>query len=271
MEHEQTPSELRKEQEAGPEPDAPARPGTVAALGARRRGRRTALLTAGAAALGILAGTVTGYAVQYGRPPTPLPPLAQQKIDQPKPQAPNESTSARALNAHRWHKTDDDLTKLLLEAPGGVQVLDSGTESADEFAADYYVKPNAGLEHQIRYDLRRIAMIRWSQDDRNHVTVRLLQYRDRAGADWYQHAHDYLSEKRFAGNPGKDLAGVPADFGHVWVDSEAKQEPGYHPTRSARVLARRGDIVMELDYANTRGVIDENDVVELARRQWERL
>ncbi len=187
------------------------------------------------------------------------------------PQAPNESTSVRALNANRWHKTDDDLAKLLLEAPGGAKVVDSGSESPDEFAANYYEKPNGGLTAQLQHDVRRTAMIRWSLDDRDFVTIRLLQYRDRSGADWYQHAHRYLSEERYAGNDGKDLPGVPADHGHLWVDSAPKEKPGYLPVREARVVARRGDIVMEISYYDNRGVIDENEVVDLAKRQWERL
>ncbi|KOY56261.1 hypothetical protein ADK59_20050 [Streptomyces sp. XY332] len=250
-------------------PEQPAGEETAAR---RPRGRsRTVLLIAGAAVLGVLAGTVTGYAIQYDREPTPLPPLAQQKIDQPKPQAPNESTSARSLNASRWHKTDDDLAKLLIEAPAGAEVRSSGTVSPDEFSADYYEKPGSGLGGQLRHDVRRIAELRWAQDDRNFVTVRLLQYRERSGADWYQHAHDYLAEERYTGNSGKDLPGVPADFGHLWVDSAPREKPGYLPVKAARVLARRGDIVMEVSYMNNRGVLDEKDIVEIAKRQLERL
>ncbi|QEV46794.1 hypothetical protein CP980_18340 [Streptomyces vinaceus] len=237
----------------------------------RRGGRRTVLLIAGAVALGVLAGTVTGYAIQYDREPTPLPPLAQQEIAQPKPQAPNESTSTRSINANRWHKTDDDLAKMLIEAPSGAKVAASGYESPDEFSARYYEHPNQGLGFQLRNGIRRIAARRWFENDTNYVSVELFQFADRSGAIAYQDDNGYLGTEEYAGNPGKDLAGVPAAYGHVWIDSRTHEKPGYYPTRSARVVARRGDIVMEIEYTNNRGTIDENTVVELAKRQWERL
>ncbi|KPI04820.1 hypothetical protein OV450_4188 [Actinobacteria bacterium OV450] len=254
-------------------PEQPEGEGTGDGTGARRpRGRRrTVILIAAAAVLGVLAGTVTGYAIQYDREPTPLPPLAQQKIGQPKPQAPNESTSTRTINAGRWHPTDDDLAKLLIEAPSGAQVRYSGSRSPDEFSAEYYKQPGHGLASQIDHGVRRIAELEWAQDDRNFVTIRLFQYRDRSGADWYQHDHSYLDTKEYMGNPGKDLPGVPAGFGHLWVASEQRQEPGYLPMKWARVVARRGGIVMEIEYMNNRGVVDENDVADIAKRQWERL
>ncbi|MFF3652241.1 hypothetical protein ACFYXV_26805 [Streptomyces sp. NPDC002181] len=270
MEHAQTSSERPAGEETGTAAETGT--GTAAETAVRpRAGRRTVLLIAGAAVLGVLAGTVTGYAIQYHREPTPLPPLAQQKIDQPKPQAPNESTSSRSINANRWYKTDDDLVKTLIEAPSGVEVRNRGTESPDEFSADFYKEPGSGLDSQLRNDIRRIARLEWAQDDRNFVEVRLFQYKDRSGADSYQHAHRYMSEKDHAGNAGKDLPGVPAEYGHLWVDSAQRETEGYLPTKSARVVARRGDIVMDIKYMNNRGVIDEKDIVEIAKRQWERL
>ncbi|MEV6681751.1 hypothetical protein AB0N09_33500 [Streptomyces erythrochromogenes] len=269
MEHEQTIPEQRKEGESAPEPDTSATAATPAPR--RRRAGRTTLLIAGAAVLGVLAGTVTGYAVQYHREPTPLPPLAQQKMDGPKPAAMNDATSRRSINATRWHKADEDLAKKLLDLPGGAQDSFSGPVSTDAFSADYFLEPSEAVGSLIR-DAKRLATARWSENDRNFIEINLLQFRDREGADgFYTEIVRYMPEKDHAGNTGKDLPGAPADFGHMWIDSKAHEKPGYHPLRQARAVVRRGDIVMSIEYTNNRGEVDEKALVELAKRQMERL
>lgn len=266
MEHEQTIPEQQKEGESAPETitsDTPV---------PRRRARRTTLLIAGAAVLGALAGTVTGYAVQYHREPTPLRPLAQQKMDGPKPAAMNEATSRRSTNANRWHKADEDLAKKLVDVPGGAQDSFSGAVSADAFAASWYLQPSEAVGGLIRDGIKSVATASWAENDRNFVEVHLLQYRDRSGAEGFQaEMVGYMPEKDYAGNTGKDFPGVPADFGHLWIDSKAHEEPGYHPVRQARALIRRGDIVMVVEYTNNRGEVDEKALVEIAKRQMERL
>ncbi|MDX2396189.1 MULTISPECIES: hypothetical protein [unclassified Streptomyces] len=238
----------------------------------RRRGRAT-LLIAAALVLGTLAGTVTGYAIQYHREPTPLPPLAQRKLDAPKPLAADGATTLKSINANRWHKSDDDLTKLLLEPPAGAKVLESPAyESLDFFAADYE-NPEGALRDFVTAGLRRVALTSWSTDDRYYVDVRLIQFRELAGADEHQKNHDtYMSGPKYAGNPGVSIPGVPDDLGHVWVDSKAQQKPGYEPHRGSRAVVRRGDVVLEIFYSDNRGgKIAESDVIDLAKRQLERL
>ncbi|MEU9301850.1 hypothetical protein [Streptomyces sp. NPDC048269] len=254
MEHEQTTPEQQKGTESGP-----------------RRPRRTPLLIAGAATLGIIAGTVTGYTIQYHRAPTPLPPLAQQSVDVPKPLPADGSTTPRTVNANRWHKTDDDLARLLVEAPAGVEVSYSGVEPVDEYAADYFADPGSGLRGLLSKHVRRIATLRWKDGGHNVVTVRLKQFHERSGAEDDQAGYSFMSQPKFAGNPGKDFPGVPAAYGHLWVDSKAHQTPGYQPVQSGRAVARRGDIVMDVKIQNNRGDLDENALVDLAKRQWERL
>lgn len=236
----------------------------------RRRGRTTALIAA-ALVLGALAGTVTGYAIQYGRKPTPLPPLAQQQMATPKAQAPNDATTIKSVNANRWHKTDDDLTKLLIDAPAGAKGDGKGYDSLDSYATGFDA-PGGAFRNLVEHDLRRVATTSWDQGD-IHVEVHLLQFRDFAGADGYRGGQSgYLYKDAYAGNGGADIPGVPTDSGHLWVYAKNHEKPGYYPVRQARAVARRGDIVMHVFYYDTRGrEIAESDVAELAKRQWERL
>ncbi|MFE3556605.1 hypothetical protein ACFXKW_17320 [Streptomyces sp. NPDC059193] len=267
MEHEHTIPEQRKEGElAAPDPAAEPAP----ALAPRRRRGRTTLLIAGAAVLGVLAGTITGYAVQYHRAPTPLPPLAQQRVAMPKPVAPNDATSHRSINANRWDKADEDLAKKLVEAPGGAKNGYSGYESPDEFAADYYERPTLGFL-SLAGGVRRIATAGWQQGEDDYVEVRLLQFHDRSDAERHQQGQSgYQSDERHAGNDGFALPGVPDEHGRAWV-SDVKSKPGYHPVRVARAIIRRGDIVMDVEITNTRGEVSEREITDLAKRQLERL
>ncbi|MFJ3882309.1 hypothetical protein ACIPW5_33300 [Streptomyces sp. NPDC090077] len=247
-------------------PADPAIPDVPVPTRAPRRRGRTALLIAAALALGAAAGTVTGYAVQYHRPPTALPPLAQQKLDTPKALAPDDATTAKSVNANRWHKTDGSLAELLLPAPDGAMIMGSGYEALDVFAADYFEEPGAALAELADDRFRRVASTVWAD---GHVVVeaRLLQFRERAGAETYQqNQFSYMPEPNFAGNRGVAIPGMAPDLGHVWVHSKA--DGG---VLGARALARRGDIVVDINYYDDRGKIAESDVIDLAKRQLERL
>lgn len=221
--------------------------------------------------LGVVTGTVTGYAVQYGRPPTPLPPLARQDLATPAPLAANDATTDRTINANRWDKADEDLAKKLLDAPAGAKDAESGYESPDEFAAHYYESPERGFTSLVDDKVRRIATASWKEGEDTYVDVRLLQFRDRDGADgWRKGQSTYMRQDDFAGNDGYALAGVPTDFGRAWL-GKTKQKPGYLPIRTGRVLVRRGDIVMDVGIVNERGDLSEGEIDDLAKKQLERL
>lgn len=254
MEDEQTSAEQRPEGETAP----------------RRRRGRTTLLIAAAAVLGVLAGTVTGYAVQYHRAPTPLPPLAQQGLVAPKPIAPDDNTTHRTINANRWHKSDDDLSKLLLEAPAGAKSIGAPRYlGLDEYAA-LYDRPDRAFAALRDDGFRRVVSTTWEQGDR-YTEIQLTQFKKRGGAAADMGGSRY-SISDDAGNPGSEIAGLPPSDAHVWVFSELTQEDGYEPIREARALVRRGDIVAEVFWVESRGAaISENDVIDLAKRQLERL
>ncbi|MBT2539382.1 hypothetical protein J7E99_01325 [Streptomyces sp. ISL-44] len=267
LEHEHTIPEQRKEGElAAPDPVADPAP----ALARRRRRGRTTLLIAGAAVLGVLAGTITGYTVQYHRAPTPLQPLAQQNVAVQPPVAANEATTRRSVNANRWDKAEEDLAKKLLEAPSGAKDGYSGYESLDTFAADYYESPDRGFD-SIAQDVRRIATAGWRQGEHDFIEIRLLQFQDQHSAQKYQDGQSsYQDEEKRAGNDGFALPGVPDGYGRAWL-YKPKTKAGYHPLRQARAILRRGDIVMDVEITNNRGDVSQGEITDLAKRQMERL
>ncbi|MDJ0384085.1 hypothetical protein [Streptomyces sp. G-G2] len=280
MEHAQTIPELRKEGENAPDPDsseflaANAPDATLSDPGPRRRRRgRTTLLIAAAAVLGVIAGAATGYGVQYHRPPSPLAPLAQQELATPKPVTADDSTTYRSVNANRWDTTDDDLTKLLLEAPKGAKEVSRQYESVGEWAASWFDDPGRGFSAVNDDGVRRVAVGHWYAGDRTTVTITLLQFRDRPGAESFARGQSgYMPDpKEGAGNQGVPLADGLKGTGRAWVYSQPHQKDGYMPLYEARSIARVGDIVMYLEYLDNTGSISEKDIADLAKRQVEQL
>ncbi|MFI8099536.1 hypothetical protein [Streptomyces sp. NPDC086023] len=258
-------NELPAEPESVPEavPAAAVRP--------RRRGRTT-LLIAAAAVLGALAGTVTGYAVQYDREPTPLPPLAQRLA--PSKTAPGVPgrTNARTLNVHRWVKSDGDLRELLVKKPKGAK--DFGAGKADwvplvTYAADFDW-PDRAFRHFANEDLRRVARVEWQERGEVFVVVELTQFNDTtqlAAADFAEQQQGY--EEKDAGNDGKPLPG--SGNGRVFVHDQPFRKAGYEPVYQGQAIARRGDVVMRVYYRNNTRPVSEKALMDLAKRQWERL
>ncbi|MGW3246926.1 hypothetical protein [Streptomyces sp. NPDC001070] len=241
----------------------------------RRRGRTT-LLIAAAAVLGVLAGAGAGYKIQYDRPETPLPPLAQPKLVQPKGAAP----AAKPLTAAEdtLVRSEGDLRKLLLKKPKGAKDLDGsyGNEhwlSLYEYA-DSYTEPDSMFTDLNTNDFRRAAISIWRTGGYATTTtteVHLVQFRDEANtytAEMLDGQQGYMHEKKFAGNKG---TAIPGTFdGRAWVYSKPYTKPGYLPLYTARALARKGTVMMDI-WVHSDRPIKKSTVVSLAERQWERL
>ncbi|MGW7055537.1 hypothetical protein [Streptomyces sp. NPDC054887] len=222
----------------------------------------------------MVAGVITGYAVQYDRDPTPLPPLSQPDLRDPKAIAAGPHGSPQSLHAHRRAKTDGDLRRLLVKKPAGAR---SGTPTPEgwkglvEFAQEYR-EPDRMFRYMAEGDFRRIATTSWSERGEVFVTVNLIQFRDDHATyaeDWVLDQQSYLPRATYAGNDGKPIPG--SGNGRVYVYDEPHREPGYEPVYQSRVLARRGDVVMDIWYSNNTRRISEKAVMSIAKQQLGRL
>ncbi|MFI5556707.1 hypothetical protein [Streptomyces sp. NPDC051738] len=225
------------------------------------------MLIAGAAVLGLVAGTCAGYLVQADREPTKLPSLSQPKLTQAKGAAPEPLSAAR----DRRVKTDGDLRKLLLKKPRGAKTADwlSGDDGWMDLAAyaSTFERPKGAFEELITREFRRAAVAGW-KDDHVAVEIRLIQYRQEevaAAAEATSSGH-YWSD--FEDNDSWAVPGTEGGMAYVYSDPET--EPGYLPVYSAEALAWRGDIAMEIFVSDTKP-ISKKTIVGLAERQMERL
>ncbi|MEU6527607.1 hypothetical protein ABZ869_00265 [Streptomyces sp. NPDC046928] len=255
--------------EPGPEaatPEAAEPEAAAAPVRARRRGRTT-LLIAGAAVLGLVAGTCTGYLVQADREPTKLPPLSQPKLKQSKGEAPEPLSAAR----DRRVRTDGDLRKLLLEKPRGAKTAD--WSSADDgwmdlaSYAETFSDPKDIFPELVGNEFRRAAVAAWEQGDTT-VEIRLVQFRQEesmAAAEQARGAHYWADEDD---NHSWPIPGTEDGMAYAYTKPQA--EPGYVPMYEAKAFAWRGDIEMEIFVSSTRS-IGKKTLLGLAKRQMERL
>ncbi|MFF4566633.1 hypothetical protein [Streptomyces sp. NPDC001435] len=234
----------------------------------RRRGR-TALLIAGAAALGLVAGTCAGYLVQADREPTKLPPLSQPALAQAKGKGPEP------LSAAQDHKvvTDGDLRKLLLKRPGNARkalytVGNDGWMSLADYA-DTFKKPQNAFGNLIGEEFRRAAVTNWREGSTYNVEIRLVQYRQEEKLAAHDAADDayYWAEQQ----DGSDSWPIPGTGdGMAYVHHKPDRAAGYVDVYEAEAHAWRGDIAMEVWVFDTKP-IPKKKIMDLAKRQLERL
>lgn len=241
-------------------PDAPTTPG--------RRGR-TALLIAGAALLGVVTGTCTGYLIQADRSPTALPPLSQPKLSQATGKAPEPPSAAQ----DRQVKTDGDLRKLLLKKPGGAKTAawlagGDGWMDLTEYAEDFE-KPGTMFGNLVRDEFRRAAVTGWETDGRQTVEIRLVQFRQQESPEAADSSDNsqYWADRKSA----TDSWSVPGTgSGMAYVHNRPDTKAGYVPLYSAEAHAYRGDIAMEVWIYDTKPITKAR-IMDLAERQMERL
>lgn len=223
--------------------------------------------------LGVLAGAVTGYAVQYQREPTPLPPLARADLRTPTPIPADGKTTARSLSVNRWDKTDGDLRDLLVNKPKGARTeKEAGWLDLPDYAAGFE-RPGDVFEIMVDSDFRRAASVAWSEGDGDaiYVTVTLVQFRDDKNLEAAEFAgrrqQEYLGADR-AGSKGSAVPG--STNGRTWLFNEPDSRPDSAPYQ-ARAVAFRGDILMEIRYDDNAGPVSKMAFEALAKRQLELL
>nr|WP_239149523.1 hypothetical protein [Streptomyces sp. SID12501] len=241
--------------EAPQEPPTPPR--------ARRRGRTT-LLIAGAAVLGLLAGTCAGYLVQADREPTKLPSLSQPALAQAKGEGPEPLSAAQ----DRRVKTDGDLRKLLIKRPKGAKDWefppgeDGWLDAADY--ADWVEDSKTFFGDLVTDEFRRTATTTWRVGSAHSVEIRLVQYRQ----EEYLAAAEAAADWNVEGTRSWPIPGT--GDGMVFVTTKPETEAGYQPMYRAQAHAWRGDIAMEVWLYDTRP-ISKAKIMDLAKRQMERL
>lgn len=259
---------LEVPEEVADAPVAPVAPvDSQAAPRPRRRGR-TALLIAGAAVLGLVAGTCAGYLVQADREPTRLPPLSQPTVPQAKGKGPEPLSAAQ----DRRVRTDGDLRKLLLKKPRGTKEADwlAGSDGWMDLAAyaDMYKSPDEAFDDLVGEEFRRAAVTGWKSGTTT-LEIRLIQFRQEeapAAADAAE-SGQYWADAEDA----TDSWTIPGTgSGTAYVHTEPETEAGYLPLYSAEAHAWRGDVAMEIWIYDTKS-ISKKKIMDLAKRQMERL
>jgi hypothetical protein len=251
--------------ESSAAPESPAAPDT--AVAPKRRRGRTGRLLAGAAVLGLVAGTCTGYLVQADREPTKLPSLSQPTLEQSRGKSPEPLSAA----LDRKVKFNGDLRKLLLKKPAGARTAtlgrsNDGWMSLDDYA-DEFTSEGEAFRNLVATEFRRAATVEWREGDR-HIEIRLVQYRQeetRAAAESADDAYYWAEDE---GNT-KSWPIPGTGDGTAYVHNRPVSTFGLN-IYSAEAHAWRGDVAMEI-WIYDRKPIPSARVRDLAKQQMERL
>jgi hypothetical protein len=243
----------------------------------RRRGRTT-LLIALAAVLGVVGGTATGYAVQAGRPPTPLAALSQPSLAYPAKSLPKgENPDPLSAQEDSEVKTDGDLRKLLVAKPSGAREAemawdDGGWGRLDSYS-DQWESPDTMLEFLSKSGFRRVASESWGGQGNRQTVVDLVQFNPditMGALDFLNDQNGYMSfpvSQNGAANAGDQIKGSTNGWYYLYP---VARKAGYLPLYEARALAQRGDVAFDIRIIDSKP-ISKKVIGSLAERQLERL
>ncbi|MGY0466600.1 hypothetical protein ACW14Y_41035 [Kitasatospora sp. cg17-2] len=225
-----------------------------------RRPRPVLLLVCGLV-LGTVAGSGVGYAIQSGRPPTPLP-----RLQVALPTYPSEvvDPTAAAAAAPSPLAIEGDLRKLLVTAPSGSKPWDDQPETPSWITVGELADRSKGAADIFRalnqQGFRRAAAVAWRQGGLD-IQVTLTQFKaDFASkadnARWNKGEYEPFAPEA---NGGFRIENTPA----YWAETTDQYYLGL-------AVAQRGTVLMEVRVFGTKPV-DAEVVKNLARQQWERL
>lgn len=171
---------------------------------------------------------------------------------------------------------DGDLRKLLVKRPKGAKDWalpygEDGWVSLYDYA-DTFKDPVWVFGDLLNGDFRRLAAASWKTGSGPSTTtteIRLVQFRDEYMAvapRKLEDQQDYMPDKEYAGDLGSAIPGT--SDGRVWVYTHEKA--GYLPVHTARALARKGNVMIDIWMYSGRP-IRESTIKALAERQWERM
>ncbi|MDH6577451.1 hypothetical protein [Kitasatospora sp. MAP5-34] len=252
-----------------PEPSEPSEPSESAepsepAEPAAARRPRTARLLVAALLLGPLVGGGVGYAIQAGRPRTPLPAL---RVGAPQYVATVVDGKGAVDAGPKPLNIDGDLRKLLISKPADADDMtdglgaDSGWASVGDVALTY-TDADVRFREMLFTGFRRDAIASWKKNDTVY-RVELVQY----DATHVAEAVNAVSSN------------VPADShpldGTVDGTYDAPSTPStYSETHEqyyyGKASARRGDVIMRVSIYSPNQV-NADELKDIAERQWERL
>jgi hypothetical protein len=221
-------------------------------------------MIAGAALLGVVAGTCTGFVIQAGRAPTALPPLSQPVVGQ----AAGEAEPLSAAQDRRV-KTDGDLRKLLITRPKGARESSLGVGSdgwADlaSFAGRFKDPANA-FDALAQREFRRAATTSWEVGETYDVEINLVQFRQEnqlAAAEWAESGRTWAGKE----DDTRQWPLPGTGDGAVYVHDAPSRKPGYLPLYVAEAFAWRGDVYMEIRINDSKP-IPKAKIMDLAVRQ----